>query len=338
MDGLDIAYCEFSCIRKRWHFHIRQSETIVYKKEIRERLLQAGNGSALDLANDHHWYGRWQGEQVKKFIVRHKLKPTLISAHGHTLFHQPSKKISWQLGSGASLAAACGIDAVTDFRTTDIALGGQGAPLVPIGDEILFPEYDFCLNLGGFANISYREKKRRLAFDICPVNIVLNELSLLRGKQYDRGGDMARAGVISRVLLDSLNKGSYFRKKGPRSLGKEWVTANVLPLIYRSKASPEDMLSTYTEHISIQIAKHLTGRKPKILLTGGGAWNDFLIERIVHHSGFRIKLPDNTLIAFKEALVFAFLGLLRYRNEINTCRSVTGASRDSIGGGIYSGV
>ncbi|MFI5149803.1 MAG: anhydro-N-acetylmuramic acid kinase [Bacteroidia bacterium] len=337
LDGLDIACCEFRMIKNKWTWHIVKAETVTYTRSMKNRLEQAPNEPAAKLLQMHHWFGAWQGEQVKKFIEKHILKPDLVCAHGHTVFHQPQNGLTLQIGSGAGLAAACCIETVTDFRSLDVALGGQGAPLVPIGDELLFTDYDYCLNLGGFANISYSGKGSRLAFDICPVNIILNKLSREAGKPYDKNGEMARKGVVSHSLLKKLNNLSYYRIKGPKSLGKEWVDQQVSPLLEASEESIPNKLATCVEHVAMLIARELKRKKAKILVTGGGAWNDYLMERIRYHSESSIPLPDNSLIAFKEALIFAFLGLLRYRNEVNTLCSVTGASRDSSGGSIWSG-
>jgi anhydro-N-acetylmuramic acid kinase len=338
LDGLDIACCEFVKDKTKWTWHIRKAETIPYSPGIKKRLTQAGNTTAIGLLETHTWFGTWQGNQVNAFIKKHRLQaPDLICAHGHTVFHQPARGLTLQIGSGAALAAVCGTDTVCDFRSLDVALGGQGAPLVPIGDDLLFPAYDYCLNLGGFANISFRQQGKRIAYDVCPVNIVLNELSSKKGKAYDRNGALACKGTVSASLLKTLDSASYYTRKGPKSLGKEWVDKEVLPLLSKNKESIENKLHTYVEHIARQLGKELKGKNKHILVTGGGAWNTYLMERIQYHCESVIILPEPGLIAFKEALIFAFLGLLRYCNETNTLQSVTGARRNSTGGCIYTG-
>lgn len=336
MDGLDMAYCELTLHKGAWTFRIGPAATVPFNAAVHKRLAGADKSSALDLSLTHTWFGAWMGKAVRSFINTHSLQPDLISSHGHTVFHQPKKGLTLQIGCGAALAAIGGVDTVCDFRTQDVALGGQGAPLVPIGDEQLFPEYDYCLNLGGFANVSFHKKGKRLAFDICPANIVLNHLSQTLDLPYDDEGRIARDGKLIGPLLDKLNNASYYASKGPKSLGKEWVLEEVIPLLDKFKAPAADKLRTCTEHIAYQISRQIESKKAKVLVTGGGAYNVFLLERLRFFSGISLKLPDDNTIRFREALIFAFLGVLRQRNEVNCLKSVTGATRDSVGGCIYS--
>jgi anhydro-N-acetylmuramic acid kinase len=337
LDGLDIAFCEFSFQRNRWQFCIVEAETIPYSASERKRLQQVENASALSFAETNNWFGKWMAAQVNVFLRKYKVDPHLISSHGHTVFHQPAQGVTVQLGSGASLAAGTGILTASDFRSTDVALGGQGAPLVPIGDQLLFSEKGACLNLGGFANISTLKRGKRVAYDICPVNIVLNDLCNRIHKPYDNKGQIARSGRLLDPLLKELNAAQFYTQRGPKSLGKEWVLKEMLPLLKRTKASVPDLLHTCTEHMAIQIGKQLKGNTKSVLITGGGAFNDFLVERIQFHSKAVISLPDYQLVNYKEALIFAFLGVLRLRNETNCLKSVTGASRNSVGGCLYQG-
>jgi anhydro-N-acetylmuramic acid kinase len=368
MDGLDIAYCIFSRKGIKWTYKIKVAETIPYDSAWKHRLQNLETGTALEFALSDTQYGHLLGKETHKFIRKHNLNPDFIASHGHTIFHQPAKGLSSQIGHGAAIAAECGLPVVCDFRTKDIALGGQGAPLVPIGDELLFSAYTSCINLGGFANISFRKNCQRLGFDICPVNIVLNSLSNKLGKNYDPEGRLAKKGRINETLLKQLNTLPYYWQPPPKSLGKEWVTASIIPLLEHSGANPFDQLRTFTEHAAIQISKALsdpTIQNPiqhptlvqdfvlplqnlvlntpagcniqhKYLITGGGAHNRFLIERITALSKGSIIIPDKNTIEFKEALVFALLGLLRWTNQVNCLCSATGAKSDSIGGCIYS--
>jgi anhydro-N-acetylmuramic acid kinase len=337
LDGLDMACVEFTLQRGKWKYVITAAETIGYNKALLLRLSEADQLLASGLAELDAWYGKWMGIQVNRFIAKHRLKPTLLSSHGHTVFHQPSFGFSHQIGSGSALAASTGIRTVCDFRSMDVALGGQGAPLVPIGDELLFREYEYCLNLGGFANISYRKKEKRMAYDTCPVNIVLNHLSRKLNKPYDKDGVMARKGKPDALLLEKLNASSFFQKRGPKSLGKEWVQKSVIPMLDKSKVPVADQLRTYVEHIAFQISSKIEHPKARVLVTGGGVYNRFLMETISTLSRARFVIPGDTLIQFKEALIFSFLGVLRVRGEINSLKSVTGASRDSVGGCVYEG-
>jgi anhydro-N-acetylmuramic acid kinase len=337
LDGLDLAYCEFSHENNKWVYTIRCAETIAYSGSWRERLANVESGSALDLVTTDVEYGHLIGRLTHEFIGRHHLQPDFIASHGHTVFHQPAKKITCQIGRGAAIAAETGLAVVCDFRSTDVALGGQGAPLVPAGDKLLFGNFEFCLNIGGFANISYEQDSKRIAFDTCPANIVLNHLAAREGHDFDPGGTMARKGCIDKELLSKLNTLPYYNLPPPKSLGKEWVTEHVFPLLAVPERSTNDLLATFCEHIAIQIAASAVAgdRGSKLLLTGGGAWNEFLTERIRAHAAPEIIIPDANTVNYKEALIFAFLGTLRWRNEANCLMSVTGAARDSSGGAIY---
>lgn len=336
LDGLDLAAVEFSLSNNKWKFSVIEAETLKYPKEWEEKLRSAHNLPGEHLMKLHSDYGRFIGQQANRFIKKHKLSPKLIASHGHTIFHQPENGFTFQAGNGASIAAETGITTISDFRTTDVALGGQGAPLVPVGDRLLFSEYESCLNLGGFANVSFEQNKKRIAFDICPVNIVLNYYAGKLGFEFDADGDLGKRGKVNDELLGKLNQLGFYEKNPPKSLGREWVENSFLPLTESFGISVEDKLRTIYEHISMQIG----GTAPesgKILVTGGGAFNSFLIERIRTHAKCSIELPSAQIINFKEAIIFAFLGLLRFRNEINCYASVTGAKKESSSGVIFVG-
>jgi anhydro-N-acetylmuramic acid kinase len=291
------------------------------------------NGADLMLL--HCEYGERTGKCVRQFIEENRLPdPDIIASHGQTVFHRPEAGMTFQLGSGAHIAAVTGIDTVCDFRIQDVALGGQGAPLVPVGDKILFGAYDYCLNIGGFANISYdNEKGERVAFDVVPANIVLNHYAAKKGLKYDEDGKLAATGKIVAELLDALNANPYFERPLPKSLGWETVEKEIIPLIDGFNASVEDVLRTYVEHIAIQIGR--TAKRGKMLVTGGGALNGFLMERIRRHTQAGVIIPDKETVMFKEALVFALLGYLRIKNRINVLKSVTGARKDHVAGIVY---
>lgn len=338
LDGIDIAFCRFTVDNNKWQYEILHSETKSYSEEWKQKLLSLETADAITFQQTHVDYGLFTGRLVSDFIVKNRIKADFVSSHGHTIFHQPENKLTVQVGSGSAIVAGCKMPVVCDFRTLDVALGGQGAPLVPIGDKLLFSEYDFCLNLGGFANISYEEKGKRLAYDICPVNIVMNKIAERCGKTYDDKGEIARTGMLSRYLLNELNGLPYFRQAAgtPKSLGKEWVLQNIEPLFNQYEIEDRDLLNTFCEHVSMQVARALENKTTgKMLITGGGAYNEFLIERMKALVPLEIIIPDRNTIEFKEALIFAFLGVLRMRNEINCLRSVTGAREDSCGGAIY---
>ena len=340
LDGLDLAFCEFEYIGNRWEFNIVSAITHEYSHQWRNKLSGIETEKALDLALLHVAYGNFMGRIVDRFIVENNLIPDFIASHGHTVFHQPDWRLTLQIGSGAAIAAMTQLPVVCDFRTTDVALGGQGAPLVPIGDQLLFSNYDACINLGGFANISFNQQDERIAFDICPVNIVLNFLCKELDLLYDEGGLIARQGIINPELLIKLNALEFYDRNYPKSLSKEWVLRYFLPLLNTFNIPVTNKLRTAVEHIAIQIASTIntissTNQPLHVLVTGGGTFNDFLLERIMALTPHKLIVPDKNLINYKEALLFAFLGVLRWRKETNVLASVTGAKRNNTGGCIY---
>jgi anhydro-N-acetylmuramic acid kinase len=334
LDGLDLCYTEFGYEQGKWNYRILKAHEEQYPQELKNQLATAQSMTALDYARLHSDYGLYLGRRVKEFIDSNGLSPDYIASHGHTIFHQPSVRFTAQIGSGAGIAAESGVDTICDFRTTDVALYGQGAPLVPVGDRVLFADYDYCLNLGGFSNISYDSGDARSAYDISPVNYVLNHYTRQVGLEYDKDGEIAKSGKVDASLLEQLNHLGFYKQNGPKSLGREWVEQEVIPLIDQAALSLEDRLATFCEHVAIQIASHLKGGK--VLVTGGGAFNIFLIERISANAPqCTIVVPDALTINFKEALIFAFLGAL-YVHDIPSClKSVTGAKYDNIGGAMY---
>jgi anhydro-N-acetylmuramic acid kinase len=339
LDGLDIALCRFELEGDSWRYDILDATTYPYSETWMDHLRNAQHLTGSRLIQLHKEYGAYLGLRLNEFLSAKAITPLLVASHGHTIFHEPDKKLTFQLGDGNSLAATSGLTSITDFRSLDVALGGQGAPLVPIGDELLFGEYDLCLNLGGFANISFRSENKRVAFDVCPVNFVLNRLAASLGEAYDTDGTIAASGQIAEDLLNQLNSVDFYSAVGPKSLGREWVEKHIDSMLTSVPLSLPDKMRTMVEHIARQIGKVInTSAKPgsKVLVTGGGAHNQYLMQRIGRHTQAEIVLPDNLTIDFKEALIFAFLGLLRRLGKINCLCSVTGAARDCCGGVIHS--
>ena len=334
-DALDVCCATFNKEAGRWTFRIDAARSYDYPPELRRTLVSEVQGmSAREFVAFHSAYGRFLGRRVNDFLRESGLHPQLIASHGSTVFHQPADGIMFQIGDGAAIAAETGIPTVSDFRRLDIMLGGQGAPLVPIGDNLLFGDYDYCLNIGGFSNISYRSGDRRIAFDISPVNYVINRYCRDIGLEMDRDGLIASRGTVQPALLDALNALDYFDRPAPKSLGREWVEKNVFPLLDASGLALEDLLRTFYEHCAQQLARVVTpGRS--ILVTGGGAYNKFLIERMSALSGCSLIIPQREIVEFKEALIFAFLGVLYVLDEPSCLRSVTGAAKDNIGGMLF---
>ncbi|WP_339696102.1 anhydro-N-acetylmuramic acid kinase [uncultured Roseivirga sp.] len=337
LDGLDMAHCSFRKENDRWRFSLNKSTCIEYNLEFQEKLKRSIELSALDLLLLNNEFGKWMGEQAKIFIAENQLEIDFISSHGHTVFHQIDKGLTYQIGAGQELANTAGQKVICDFRTLDVTLGGQGAPLVPMGDELLFSDYDFCLNLGGISNASFRINGMRKAFDVSPANMLLSHTLKSTGKSFDDGGKIARSGKLVEPLWNALNALDFYPQPFPKSLGYEWFRDEMMPLIDDSQASVEDQLHTAIHHIAFQISESLkpyATANSKMLVTGGGVKNLFLVEMIQHYLGNSIEvvIPETSVVDFKEAIVFAFMGVLRSENEINCLSSVTGASRDSSSG------
>lgn len=341
LDGLDIAGVKFT-FDKNWDYKVLHCETIPYNKEWQERLTNAVELSGFDLKLLDIEYGRFLGQCARHFIDQNQIQAELIASHGHTIFHQPESGITLQIGDGYHIFKATGVKTVCDLRSMDVAFGGQGAPLVPLGDLQLFSRFHFCLNLGGFSNISYTNAAgSRIAYDVCPVNNVLNYAASLLGHAYDKNGEIARKGSLLPDLFDELENLPYYRKPPPKSLGIEWVNDHVFPLI--ADRSPKDVLHTFCHHIATRISEACIvsrvneGGIPEMLTTGGGAHNAFLMELIKEKTRGRIHVvvPDRNTVDFKEAIVFAFLGLLKVIGQSNCLRTVTGAETDCSGGLVF---
>lgn len=333
LDGLDIAYCEFEEQNGRWSYKIIEAETVPYSEEFRKRVIAIENASAVELSSFDVELGHYFGRLTREFIDKHSLTPDFVCSHGQTIFHQPAKGYTTQIGNLAALCSEVRMKTIGDFRTLDVMLGGQGAPLVPIGDLLLFADYDNCLNIGGFSNISHKQDGKITAFDICPVNIVLNHLCGKIGLPFDKDGHLAAENKTDESLLAELNALPYYAdKSGGKSLGKEWVLSEVFPLLERSGLSTEDQIATFTTHAAEQISKNiLSGRT---LVSGGGAYNTHLLNLIRQNSQSEIEIADKTTTDYKEAMIFAFLGVLREREQVNCLASVTGASQNTCGGSV----
>lgn len=340
LDGLDMALCEFGESKEGWSYRILKTGFIAYDDPMRELLNSAISASTEKLLQLHQTYGRWLGKQAHEFLEE-EAQPTAIASHGHTVHHRPGQGFTFQLGAPQQIALATGITTVGDFRSLDVALGGQGAPLVPAGDQLLFGSYDFCLNLGGICNVSFEKNGKRMAFDIGIANMLLNHLCTPLGMPYDREGSLAREGSLNPELLRALDGLPYYRKTYPKSTGYEWFRDAILPLLDQFPDRAENQLHTAVEHITGQISRGLrelsTHKGGSVLVTGGGALNTYLMEVLQQRLGpdYPIERPSTELISFKEALIFAFLGALRLEGRINVLASVTGAKRDSSSGVVY---
>lgn len=341
LDGLDLCYCHITKEKDDWSFEIKETQSISYSEDMQSELKDSIYLKADELLKFHNTYGTWLGEQSKHFISEKKLEVDFISSHGHTTHHQPENGFTFQIGSGQHLANASGRKVICDFRTNDIALGGQGAPLVPIGDHLFFGEYDFCLNLGGISNISIEQKGNRIAYDIGLANMILNYITRKIDLAYDKGGELARSGRINQNMLDRLNGLKYYLLPHPKSIGYEWFVEEVAPIVDITDDSTKNLLHTSIHHICEKVAQQVKlnsiKKENSLFVTGGGALNHFLIEVLREKLGesTKVVVPEKELIEFKEAVVFALMGALRMEQEVNVLRSVTGAKRDSSSGVLY---
>jgi anhydro-N-acetylmuramic acid kinase len=336
LDGLDIAYCTFSEKKNGWKYSIKKADTLKYTPGWSQKLSGAHLLSAEELLSLDVAYGKFLGKACDTFVRRHNVKVDFIASHGHTVFHQPKKGITLQIGNGNALHAACGIPVIYDFRNLDVQLGGEGAPLVPAGDKFLFSEYDVCLNLGGIANLSMDVKGQRIAFDVCFINMGLNYLAAKLGKTFDDEGRASSMGHINETMLKKLDEVyASLRKKRP-SLGREIFEQHIKPVLDMPDVNVNDKLRTFTQSSAKEIGLAILSGKtnPKVLCTGGGTFNSFFVSCLLEYCGDRAVLiiPEPEVVKFKEALVFSFLGVLRMLRQPNCLKSVTGASRNSCGG------
>lgn len=337
LDGIDLAACTFSEHEGLWMYTLHHATTLPYSAYWEKLLKELPSKSAQDVFAAHQALGKFYGKCILDFVAETGFQPQLIASHGHTLFHAPAEGYTVQIGSGAAIAAITGIDTVCDFRSMDVALGGQGAPLVPVGDHFLFPDYTACINLGGIANISLLKGGKRVAWDICPVNMALNELAAREGLCFDTNGELARHGRLLDDVLNGMQGLEFYTQDGAKSLGREWYERFFRPLLEHGHTA--DLCRTVCEHIALQIAQCMKTlpADAKVLFTGGGAFNVFLMERIQARCTQKTAVPDAELVNFKEALVFAFLGALNYCGRVNVFDSATGSSMNHIGGAFYHG-
>ena len=337
MDGVDIACCEFEYLAEKWDWKIIAATTIPYTEQWRVRLAYLNQQTAENFHKTHVFYGHYLGMLVKDFLAAHQLMVDFVASHGHTIFHRPELGYTAQIGDGAALSAICGLPVVSDFRSMDLALRGQGAPLVPVGDVLLFGDYDACLNLGGISNISYQQDGKLIAYDISPCNIVLNRVARWLGMPYDAEGQLASSAEVDPDLLGELSELPYYSYQGAKSLGREWINEEFWPIVKMyADVSEAEKMATLNLHIAKQIANVVNKLGlNRVLVTGGGAFNKTLLANLGSNSKAQFEVPQTELVNFKEALIFAFLGVLRIRNQENVLSSVTGAKHNHVAGALY---
>ena len=338
LDGIDLAHIQFQIEDGTWSFTLLECSTVAYSEAWLNVLKNAVVFSKTELQQLNIEYTHLLGKVIADFIEGNNIQNLdAVCSHGHTILHQPQNGFTLQIGNLPEIAIYTNQKVVCDFRVRDVQMGGQGAPLVPIGDRILFSKYDYCLNLGGFSNISFEADAKRVAYDISPVNTVLNFYANQLGSDYDDQGKIARTGKVNRELSSKLNALEFYQISYPKSLGFEFVKETVLPIIDGFPISIEDKMHTFITHIAFQTAKALPAKKGKMLITGGGAYNTFLMGKIQEIlPEMTIIIPDQKILEFKEALIFGLLGVLRLRDETNVLSSVTGAKMDHSSGNIFT--
>ncbi len=346
MDGLDIVYTQLEEVRGAWKFEILHADCIPYTDEWVNALEYAATKPVQEFLRLHTKYGKYLGDQVNAFIERYGIdhKVHFIASHGHTIMHEPANSTTCQIGNGAMIAALTGLPVIDNLRALDVALGGQGAPIVPIGDKLLFGNYEYCLNIGGICNITIQSHGKLQAYDICPANQVLNRLAKNDGKEMDEDGLIAAQGSVLLDVLTELNDQAYYKRPAPKSLSNEDAQSLVYPMLFQSAHSNADLLRTIVAHIADQVTgavkQHPAQGDAHMLVTGGGAFNKFLVAQLkssLAPLGVTVEVPDDSIVKYKEGLVMALIGALRWREENTVLSSVTGAAKDSIGGTIWMG-
>lgn len=347
MDGLDIAHCDLTPQENgKWSYKINAAKTVAYNDLWRLRLSKLRNQNALNVYKTDRYFGEYIGELINEFLNETGLDADLIGSHGHTIFHQPENNISYQVGSASAISGVTGLPTVANFRAMDVVKFGEGAPISGIGDRLLFSEFDMCLNLGGFANISAEVDGKAVAYDVCPCNILLNRVAREFGKEYDEDGKIAEQGNIDYDLLSDLNSIGYYSDSYPKSLGREWINENFWFRVRESEANKEDRMKTLVDHIAQQVGENIEdlakdSSATRVYVTGGGAYNNSLIDHLRTHTDAEIIVPENDVVEYKEALIFALLATLRVQNKTNILNSFTGAETDSVAGdlaGNFSGL
>ena len=340
LDGLDIAHVKFTFLEDSKSFKLLNFKTFNYSIDFQEEIRNATNLSAIELIKLDKKIGKEIATHVNSFINENKLdrsKIHAIASHGQTIYHQPENGFTVQIGCGATIAYHTKLQVVNDFRTMDVVAGGQGAPLVPKGDFDLFQKQaEAFLNLGGFANISLKKDNEIIAFDISPANLPLNEIVHTMGLTFDKDGLLARSGNVNNELFNELNELDFYSQNAPKSLGTEWLNDEFYPIIEKYALSEADQLATIIEHIAFQIAKIAKEMELRqILVTGGGTKNVYFMERIIDLTTAQVKIPEDSISDFKEAIIFAYLGALFLLDQPNCVSTVTGAEKSVIGGCLH---
>lgn len=364
LDGMDFALCSFQEIDGVPELSIIATHFFEYsellKNKIRETIYNKLNLSEFSQLN--YYLAHLFSDKYRQFINRYSIDEneiSCISIHGQTVWHNPQptpfldKQISSTLQATnlSALAKLTGKTVIGDFRSGDIALGGEGAPLVCKFDYDFFRDSNenrILLNIGGISNLTYLPKDcdidEILAFDCGPGNVLIDEIASAYFRvPYDKSGAIARSGNIDNHLMDILLKDDFIMKKPPKSTGREKYNMAFIKSALNSiqyEISRADILRTFTEFTAIAIAQNIiqsTTQNATIIVSGGGRENTFLIELLSNklpNARFR-KIEDYGISSdFKEAIAFAYLGYLNIHHKSGNVPSATGASQPTIIGTI----
>ncbi len=352
LDGIDLSYCSYSTSGDAFDWELLNHATYPIPDTWKSRLLHLPEQSAKTFVKTHTYFGHFLSEVINDFIERQKITPDFIASHGHTIFHEPNKRFTTQIGCGAAIATQTGLPVINDFRIQDISINGEGTPLAPAADLFLFEGYDFYLNLGGIANLTAKTVDQLVAFDVCPANQLLNFLANQINLAYDKDGILAKSGQLLPALMERLRDFEYYRMSYPKSLDNSWIKKEVLSIFQQFEEPVQDKLHTTCKFIAEEITNSLStviqslkmgkNNHYKLLATGGGTFNEFLLECIVESNTkgnlpIEVVLPEKEIIDFKEAILMGLLGVLRVQNRPNCFASVTGAKYDTIGGIVHQG-
>ncbi|RTZ15073.1 anhydro-N-acetylmuramic acid kinase [Vibrio aquaticus] len=352
LDGVDTALVEI----KSGEIKLLASHDFPYPPALRKNVLAVCTGQTtnlIEIGQLDHLLGKLYSDAILALLEHSEINAQQIRAignHGQTVFHQPNspQPFTMQLGDANIIAARTGIDTVADFRRKDMALGGQGAPLVPAFHQSIFKPGDssvVVLNIGGIANISVlRPNQPVIGYDTGPGNMLMDAWCQKHtGQAYDKNGQFASQGAVHQALLNELLSEPYLTLAAPKSTGRELFNIDWLEgHLKRFSLAVEDVQRTLCEFTAITIAdevrKYLTGSTPELLVCGGGALNPLLMERIHHH------LPNWSVMTTNdkgvdsdnmEAMAFAWLAYRRIHNLPSNLPEVTGASRPASLGVIY---
>jgi anhydro-N-acetylmuramic acid kinase len=340
LDGLDLAICSFT---DQSIFTIHNSTTIELPLDLRTKLKNFSTLNAFQIADLDAYFALFSAHSIRDFTNNWIGGISLVVSHGHTLYHNPANAVSWQIGNGGIIAAVTGIDTLCDLRVQDVALGGQGAPLAALVDLNLFKDYTGLLNLGGIANITINQSNTVYSWDISPCNQVFNHLAQKEGKEFDKGGSIARSGKILMELIHKWQENTYFSQMPPKSMDNTWVKENYIKEIDKIDQPVKILMASFAEFVAIQLSKDLKSldlNPGKILVTGGGAFNAHFISRLkVHLSPLNwvVEVAEESLINYKEAMLMAYMGHRYINKKTNTISTATGAEKDLISGALYLG-